>query len=58
MAGVIVLMTFARLIFVGKPALKKNNRFSSSRLVFIDFIICYGIEKLMKHLYLATFRNK
>ena len=23
-----------------------------------DFILCYGIEKLCKHLYLATFKDK
>lgn len=26
--------------------------------LFVDFVICYGIEKLMKHLYLATFKEK
>lgn len=23
-----------------------------------DFVLCYGIEKLCKHLYLATFKDK
>lgn len=26
--------------------------------LFLDFIICYSIEKLCKHLYLATFKDK